>query len=260
MRLGIVGATGCLGSALGRRVLDSGLVPASDLVLLNRSGARPDYHGGIGVTWASGLPDLVDRADVVVLSVRPEDYAGLALIAPDRLVISFMAGVPLAALAPTTGRIVRAMPNAAAERGRSYTPWLAGQGVTQADRVLVRALLAAIGTEDEVDEEHHIDLLTALSGSGAAYPALMAAAMLAQARAAGLPEQVARHAVEAVVCDGADLLRGRVEAAAALVATYRAYRGTTAAGLDAAEAGGFTRAVEEALQAGAAKAARMTSA
>ena len=257
MRLGIVGATGWLGSALGRRVLDTGLVPPSDLVLLNRSGPRPEYHGRTDVTWAPNLADLVARAEVVVLSVRPEDLPGLALSAPDRLVVSFLAGVPLAALAPTGGRVVRAMPNAAAERGRSYTPWLAGAKVTQADRALVRALLSTIGTEDEVRDESHIDLLTALSGSGAAYPALMAAAMLAHAEAAGLPEQIARHAVEAVVCDGADLLRGRIETAPELLHAYRAYRGTTEAGLDAAEASGFSRAIDEALRAATAKATGM---
>jgi pyrroline-5-carboxylate reductase len=169
-----------------------------------------------------------------------------------------MAGVPLAALEATTGgRTVRAMPNAAAERGASYTPWLAGGAVTRDDRTFLRALLARIGTEDEVTREADIDLLTALSGSGAAYPALMAAAMLDQARASGLTEPVARRAVEAAICDGAEMLRGRIEAAPELVETYRAYRGTTAAGLDAAEERGFSKAIAAALEAGTAKAGRM---
>lgn len=257
MRIGIIGGTGWLGSALGRRVLDCGLVAAPDLVLLNRSGPRPDYHGRADVTWASDAADLVERVEVVVLSVRPEDYDQFALRAADRLVISFLAGVRMSALSETGGRVVRAMPNAAADLGRSYTPWLAAPDVTQSDRALVRALLATIGTEDEVHDEDHIDILTALSGSGAAYPALMATAMLRQARAQGLPEHIARPAVEAAVCGGADLLRGRIESAPELVAAYRDYRGTTAAGLDAAEAKGFVAAIEAALRAATEKAGRM---
>nr|WP_246849300.1 pyrroline-5-carboxylate reductase dimerization domain-containing protein [Rubellimicrobium arenae] len=255
--MGIVGATGWLGSALRRGVLDAGLVPETDLVLLNRSGPRPDYHGRAHVTWASDLADLVARTDVIVLAVRPQDYAALNLRAPGRLVVSFMAGVPLSALELTGARIVRAMPNGAAALGRSYTPWLAGADVTNADRTFVRVMLAAFGQEDEVASEAQIDLLTALSGSGAAYPALMAAALLGEARAAGLPEPVARRAVEAVVCDGADLLRGRIESAPEMVGTYRAYQGTTAAGLDAAERAGFSAALTSALRAAAAKALRM---
>ena len=206
--------------------------------------------------WASDAADLAARTDGLVLSVRPEDYPALRLRAQDRLIVSLMAGVPLATLASSGGRIVRAMPNAAAETGRSYTPWLAGAGVTAEDRLFVRALLARIGTEDEVPHERDIDLLTALSGSGAAYPALMAEAMLGHARAAGLPEPVARRAVEAAVCDGGAMLRGRIETAPEMLATYRAYRGTTAAGLDAAERAGFAAAIDAALAAATDKARR----
>lgn len=258
-RLGIIGGTGWLGSALGRGVLEAGLVRATDLVLLNRSGSRAAYHGRTDVIWAADPADLVARTEVVVVAVRPEDFAGLRLRAPGRLVVSLMAGVPMTALAGTGGRVVRAMPNGAAELGRSYTPWLADPEVTQADRAVVRALLGTIGTEDEVGTEEQIDYLTGLSGSGAAYPTLMAQAMLAHARAAGLPESVARRAVEAVICDGAEMLRGRIETAPDLVETYRSYRGTTAAGLDAAEEGGFSAAVAAALHAAAEKAKRMWS-
>ncbi|WP_139081263.1 pyrroline-5-carboxylate reductase family protein [Rubellimicrobium roseum] len=63
-------------------------------------------------------------------------------------------------------RVVWAMPNAAAETGRSYRPWLAGRAVIAADRAIVRALLARVGTKDEVRDEGEIDYLTALSGWG----------------------------------------------------------------------------------------------
>ena len=99
--------------------------------------------------------------------------------------------------------------------------------------------------------EAQIDFLTALSGSGAAYPALMAVAMLDAAREAGLDEGVAERAVSAVVCDGAAMLAGRIGDAAAMIEAYRGYRGTTAAGLAAAEAAGFRQAVMSALSAAA---------
>jgi pyrroline-5-carboxylate reductase len=258
MRLGIIGATGWLGGALTRALIAGGLGPATDLVLLNRSGARPAEFDHPRIGWAKDVDDLVARSDAVVLSVRPEDFAALHLRAPGRLVVSLMAGVPLAALEEMIGgRVVRAMPNAAAELNRSYTPWLAGAEVTQEDRAFVRALLVRIGTEDEVRDEGQIDYLTALSGSGAAYPALLAAALLSHAHATGLPDRVALRAVEAVVCDGADLLRTRIGSAPDLVEAYRAYRGTTAAGLDAAEKGGFSDSVASALEAATQKAGRM---
>jgi pyrroline-5-carboxylate reductase len=248
VKIGILGATGWLGSALGAGLLRRGLPPA-DLMLLNRSGPLASYHGRRDVVWARDAADLVDRADVLVVSVRPEDWGGLSFRAPDRLLVSFMACVSMAALAGTGARIVRAMPNAAAEIGRSYTPWLAGPDVTAADRDAVETIVGAIGSGDEVASEAQIDFLTALSGSGAAYPALMAVAMLDAARAAGLDRSVAEQAVSAVVCDGGSQLGGRVGEAAAMLDVYRGYRGATAAGIAAAEAAGFGAAVAAALAA-----------
>ena len=138
MRVGIIGGTGWLGGALGRALIAGGTLALGDLVILNRSGARDDYFGH-RVVWAADLADLVARVDVVVISVRPQDWPGLEMKAAGRLVISFMAGVGMAALPATGGRVVRAMPNAAAEIGASYTPWVAGPGVTAADRARMRA-------------------------------------------------------------------------------------------------------------------------
>ena len=257
MKTGIIGATGWLGSALGAGLLSRGIVQPGDLVLLNRSGPRPDYHGHADVIWARDVADLVARSEVVVVSVRPEDWPGLDLRAEGRLVLSFMAGINGAALARCGGRIVRAMPNAAAEIGASYSPFWAADGVSGADRDTVRRLLSAIGTTDELEAEAQIDLMTALPGSGAAYPALMAVAMAGFMRAQGVADAIAWRAAEAAVIGGARLLEGRITEAPALLAAYRDYRGTTAAGLDAAESAGFSRAIEAALDAAADKARRM---
>ncbi|WP_347138411.1 pyrroline-5-carboxylate reductase dimerization domain-containing protein [Paracoccus sp. SSK6] len=258
MRLGIIGATGWLGSALGGRLLSLGIVSPGDLVLANRSGARGDYHGH-RVRWARDGAELAALSDVIVVSVRPEDWPALSLRAEGRLVLSFMAGVGADRLASCGGRIVRAMPNAAAGIGASYSPWWADGGVTDEDRRTVTAILSAIGTSDEIAEEAQIDLMTALPGSGAAYPALMAVAMARFMTDRGVPEAIAWRATEAAVCGGAAMLAGRIADAPALLAAYRDYRGTTAAGLDAAEAGGFSAAIRSALEAATKKAQAMAA-
>ena len=253
MRVGLIGATGWLGSALGQHLLASGVLPAQALVLLNRSGPRTDYHGH-RPHWARDVAELVALSDVIVVSVRPQDWQGLALQAPGKLVISFMAGVGADLLAGSGARIVRAMPNAAAEIGRSYSPFWAGPGVTDADRDAVRRILCAIGDTDELPDEAQIDLMTALPGSGAAYPALMAVAMAEFMTRRGVPETIAWRATEAAVCGGAAMLAGQPQRARDLVAAYRDYRGTTAAGIEAAIAAGFPGAVERALEAATDKA------
>ncbi|MFC3057709.1 pyrroline-5-carboxylate reductase family protein [Paenirhodobacter populi] len=253
MRIGIIGATGWLGSALGGRLLASGHAPGN-LILLNRSGPRADYHGYPDVVWARDVDELAAASDLIVLSIRPEDWAALKLHAPDRLVVSFMAGVGIDRLAPCGARIVRAMPNAAAEIGASYSPWVAGPGVTDADRAAVTRLLSVIGTSDELTGESQIDLMSAVPGSGAAYPALLALAIIGFLRDRGITEDIAIRAAEAVVCDGARLLKGQVGQSAEMIAAYLDYQGTTAAGIHAARDAGFTESITAALTAATAKA------
>lgn len=259
MRVGIIGATGWLGSALGGRLLSQGMLGPDGLVLLNRSGPRVDYHGHADVTWAGGVDELVAASDLVVISVRPQDWGALELRAPGRLLVSFMAGVGLDRLAACGGRVVRAMPNAAAEIGQSYSPWLAGPGVTETDRKVVRWLLSAIGTEDELQDERHLDVMTAAPGSGAAYPALMAVALADYMRGQGIPDAIAWRAAEAVVCGGSQLLAGRIGDAPQTVRAYLDYRGTTAAGINAAETAGFSSSLHAAMTAAVAASRRMAA-
>ncbi|MFZ1471223.1 MAG: pyrroline-5-carboxylate reductase dimerization domain-containing protein [Paracoccaceae bacterium] len=255
MRVGIIGGTGWLGGALGRALIARAVVSAGDLVILNRSGARE--YSCHPVVWAADLADLVARVDVVVISVRPGDWPALGLIAPGRLVISFMAGVDMAALAACGGRVVRAMPNAAAEVAASYTPWVAGPRVTAADRASVARVLGAIGPQEELPDEGQITLMTALSGAGPAFPALMATAMLRFLTDRGVAAETAARAVDGTVCASARLLEGRMAEAPAMVQTFIDYAGTTCAGLQAAEAAGFSQALQEGLQAAVEKALLM---
>lgn len=254
-KVGIIGATGWLGQALGLHLLARGVVAPSDLVLLNRSGPSAAYDAWPDVTWARDVAQMQDECATIILSVRPEDFPVSGFAPCDHLLISFMAVHRLAslrALAPKA-RIVRAMPNGGASDGQSFTPWVADD-LPPEDESWTRRILSAFGTEDRVQTEDQLDILTAISGSGPAYPAMLARAMLNAARGFGLPEDIARRAVESVVCGSAEGLRGRVDGAGDVVEAMRAYRGITAAGIDAATGAGFEGAVDAALAAAVARA------
>lgn len=251
MKLGILGATGWLGQALGERLISQGLWRAEDLLLANRSGPRG--YQGQPVTWGS-VAEVCDGADVIVIAVRPEDFPPDGFQAGDKLVISFMTVWTLAKLSRVapSARIVRCMPNGAAPEGRSYTPWLGD--VSEADAALVTQVLSAMGEVVRLATEDQLDYMAALPGSGMAYPALMAQAMLSHARTFGLPDAVAARAVEAVVSEAAAGLRGRMGELQAILDVYLGYRGVTAAGIDAA-APGIEKAIHAALDAAYGKAA-----
>jgi pyrroline-5-carboxylate reductase len=83
--------------------------------------------------------------------------------------------------------------------------------------------------------------------------------MLTHAVARGLDPELARRAVEGVVCDASRLLANQATTPAATVRTFVDYRGTTAAGLTAMMEGGFSDAVHAGLTAAADAANKMSS-
>jgi pyrroline-5-carboxylate reductase len=247
-RIGIVGGNGWIGGALARALVEAGVAPASRLTLSCRS-APPDWLPE--ATWTRDNQALADASDIVVLSVRPQDWPRVGLVAPGKLVISVMAGIPLAHLAAGTGatRLVRALPNAGAEVRRSYTPWAASAAVTDADRAAVRAIFDACGTGDEVPREADIDYLTGHSGTGPAYPALLATAMIRDAVAHGIAEEVALRATLGVLVATGRIFETTGENPADTVAAFVDYRGVTAAAIEAMRAAGFDDAVAAGLAA-----------
>ncbi|MGZ2487490.1 pyrroline-5-carboxylate reductase [Rhizobium pisi] len=248
LRIGIIGGSGWLGGAIAASILDAGLVDSQNLSLSYRSAPPSRFPNSF---WTSDNQELADRSDVILLSVRPDDWRPLAVDAGGKLVISVMAGIRLTALSERhkTGRVVRALPNAAAEVGKSYTPWIAARDVTQDDRAVVRAIFEACGAQDEVARESDIDYLTGLSGSGPAFPALLAAAMMRDAVAQGLPAEIARRAVNTVISGAGRLLERHDGSPDDVVQTFLGYRGTTAAAIEGMRVAGFDASVAGGLSA-----------
>ncbi|EJZ18944.1 putative pyrroline-5-carboxylate reductase [Rhizobium sp. Pop5] len=244
----MIGGSGWLGGAIAGSILDAGLVDSQNLSLSYRGEPPSRFPNAF---WTADNQELADRSDVILLCVRPDDWHPLAVDAGGKLVISVMAGIRLAALAERhkTGRVVRALPNAAAEVAKSYTPWIAARDVTQDDRAVIRAIFEACGTQDEVARESDIDYLTGLSGSGPAFPALLAAAMMRDAVARGLPAEVARRAVNTVISGAGRLLERHDESPGDVVQTFLGYRGTTAAAIEGMRAAGFDASVADGLSA-----------
>ncbi|MGO2770561.1 pyrroline-5-carboxylate reductase dimerization domain-containing protein [Pseudomonas sp. Y136_2_1_1] len=243
--IGIIGGTGWLGRSIATALLDSGFVGPESLILSSRSGELKGAEGSLAsVQVTDDNQRLVGLSDVVILSVRPEDLAAVKIDLADTLLVSLVAGVSLHDIALHSGarRVVRAMPNAALELRTSYTPWLANEQVDGPDKILVQRLFETCGEADEVFSENDLDYLTALSGTGPSYPALLAKALYDGAIAQGLSETVARRAVTGVVVHASQLI-SETRGFEALLDTLVGYRGVSAAGIQGMTAGGLAASV-----------------
>ena len=245
--IGIISGGGWLGSAIARALLASGRATRDSLTCSYRSAIPADAPD---CRWTRDNVELVAASQVVILSLRPGDWLGVGLDLRGRLVISVMAGVPVADIRHRSGatRIARALPNAAAAIGQSYTPFFLASD-DPADDGRLTSIFATCGLVDRAESEDHIDYFTAMSGSGEAFPALLAQAMIADAKARDIPPDIAERAGRQVLIGAGRMLEQHGRPPAEVVQGFVDYAGTTAAGINAMRAHGFDEAVRAGLQA-----------
>src|SRR5690348_14579824 len=223
-----------------------------------RADARDELARDFGVRTFSDNADAVVGAGCVVLAVKPQMMRKVCeqLAEPLRetrpLLISIAAGVRIEQLERWLGAhlaIVRCMPNTPALIGAGAAGLCANARVGAAQRALAERILNAAGIARWIEDESHMDVVTALSGSGPAYFFLLVEAMEDAAVELGLPRATARAlAVQTCMGAGRMLAEGN-ESAATLRARVTSPQGTTQAALDAFAQGNLRELVRRAMTA-----------
>lgn len=260
-KLGVIGGGGWLGKALLLPSLADGVIAGEALTVSSRGGNVEGFAPWPAVRQTKDNAELARNADVVMLSVRPQDLDAITLDLSDKLIISVMAMVSLDDLATRfkAHRIIRAMPNAAAQKRLSFTPWLASPDATDADCAFTERFFNASGQTQQVTTEAELDYFTALTGSGPAFLAAFADAMISDAVIKGIGRGIAERAVRQLFLGGGVLLADSQQAPAEIVQTFLDYAGTTAAGLEAMAAADIRKPIVRGLTAAAARAAAGTN-
>jgi pyrroline-5-carboxylate reductase len=167
-----------------------------------RADRRSELISTYGISTVEDNASAVEKADVVVLAIKPQMLARIgAEIAPalkrGKLVISIIAGATTTALANALGhdQIVRSMPNTPAQLGHGMTVWYAMPKVSRAQKDQARVLIGSLGHQLEVDDEKLVAMATAVSGTGPTYVFLVMEALIDAAVHLGFPRHVAHDLV-----------------------------------------------------------------
>ena len=230
---------GNMGQALVRGWLAKGRAAATIRVVDPVPTARA-VAAQLGVSARADFGDVASaRADVIVLAVKPTQLAAVLPVcagqaAPDAVFLSIAAGKTLAALTAGLGRaaVVRAMPNTPAAIGEGITALVASPAVNAAQRALCTELLAAVGAVAWVDDERHMDAVTAVSGSGPAYVFLLIECLEQAGRDLGLDAALAKQLALATVAGAGAYAAAADAEPAELRRRVTSPNGTTQAALD----------------------------
>ncbi|ADC63800.1 pyrroline-5-carboxylate reductase [Allochromatium vinosum] len=162
---------------------------------------RHALQASLGVRALATNAEALAGAETLVLCVKPQLAASVcAELAPlldgqRPLIVSVMAGVPEQTLQRWLGAslpIVRAMPNTPAMVQTGAIGLHASPEVDAEGRNRAETILRAVGLVRWVEDESHIDAVTAISGSGPAYFFLFMEALEQAAIELGLDGETAR--------------------------------------------------------------------
>ena len=256
--IAILGA-GRLGESLVRALLTSGWRSSEQLAVTTRHPERAEAMAErYGVKAGTSNADAVAGANLIVIAVKPQDIAEvLAEIAPvvthDQVVLSVAAGVTTAFIESHLGdgaKVVRAMPNAPALVHEGIAAIAAGRSAGEADLELAEEALTHVGAVVRVAEDD-LDAVTALSGSGPAYFALLAEAMIEAGLLLGLSRDVSTRLVVQTMFGSALLLRDEQIHPVELRETVTSPGGTTTRAIGELERAGVRAAFLNAISAAA---------
>jgi pyrroline-5-carboxylate reductase len=240
--------------------------------LLRRKLARPEnlrasdtrverveeLHGKYGVQPFTDNNQAAEKADVVVLSVKPQRLTEVLgnlkeAVPADAVVLSIVAGATIDKISKGLKHtaVVRSMPNTPAQIGEGITVWIASPTVSEPQKETARTILGAFGEEVNVDDENYLDMATALSGTGPAYVFIFMEAMIDAGVHMGFSRRVSEQLVVQTLKGSVDYYEAINQKASVHVAALKnqvtSPGGTTAEALYYLEKAGFRTAISRAI-------------
>ena len=213
-RVTVLGA-GTIGEALISGLLSGGWRNPDEIVATGRREERiEELREKLGIEATLSNADAVAGAALIVIAVKPQDFDVLldeiaTAVAAEQTVLSVAAAIPTSAIETRLAKgvpVVRAMPNAPATIHEGIAGMCAGAHADEAHLALAEEALRHLGGVVRVPEPY-MDAVTAVSGSGPAYFALLSEAMIEAGILLGLGRDVTTQLVVQTMLGTAKLLR-----------------------------------------------------
>jgi pyrroline-5-carboxylate reductase len=254
-RIAILGA-GKIGESLIAGLLLSGWRKPDEIVATARGEAHREALAEThGIEATASNRDAVQGAGTVVIAVKPQDIEGLlselkGAVAPDQTVISIAAAIPTALIERQLDGVpvVRAMPNTPAAVHEGMAGIAPGSHAEEQHMAEAEEVLSHLGRVVRV-EESYMDAVTAVSGSGPAYFALLAESMIEAGILLGLSREISTELVVQTMLGTAKLLRDGGMHPVELREMVTSPGGTTIAAIRELEQAGVRAAFLNAIQA-----------
>jgi len=239
MKIAVIGA-GKMGLSFSKSFLKFELIKPQNLHLITRNHlnkskileAFPDSQ----VSSFDEIKEL--EADLIIIAVKPQDFSFVAQNLPFRIpekamVLSIMAGISIEKIQENLNHnlVVRAMPNSPTLLGMGITGYTAAEGISFNQLIQVERLMNSTGRSVYLEEEHLLDGVTALSGSGPAYFYYIVDAMIKAGTEMGIDENLSKLFVKQTMLGAYHLINNSEKSLEDLIKDVASKGGTTEAAL-----------------------------
>ncbi|MGH2830432.1 MAG: pyrroline-5-carboxylate reductase [Actinomycetota bacterium] len=266
------GMLGILGGGKMAEALLSGLLrsgwrsPHEVVVTVRRQERANELQSKYGVAVSLDNAATVSGCEIALIAVKPQDMEGLLeqirpAARPDHLLISVAAGIPTAYIEkrlPEGVPVVRAMSNVPALVDEAMTVVSPGSHASEKHLAVAEEIWSHVGRVLRLAEKH-LDAITATSGSGPAYFALLAEAMIDACILLGLSRDVATELIVQTMLGSAKLLRESKMHPVELREMVTSPGGTTISAIRELENAGVRAAFLNAIHAAAMRAEELAS-
>lgn len=192
--------------------------PADNIWVSNPSAGKLEkMQSELGVNTSHDNLEVVNAADVIVLSVKPQLMADVCGHLKDnidnladKLIITIAAGIRMPKYRQYLGddiTIVRVMPNTPSLVGQGMSGLVAEDSVTETNKQYVTEVFNGVGDTLWVSDEDQLDILGAVAGSGPAYFFEFMDSLAKGAEALGFDPEKARAMVQQTCLGAAQMAK-----------------------------------------------------
>lgn len=243
---------GNMGGAIARALHAT---PEFSVTLIEPEDVKRREFAVLGIPTFATLAEGENAAHAILLAVKPQQFPSILeelktarQLETAPLLISIMAGIPIAALQQITPNVVRAMPNLPAIIHESMSV-LCAPTLDAPAKALAESIFAAIGKTAWVKEEEQLHAVTAISGSGPAYLFAFMEALATTAEQHGLEAEQAKIMIAQTMLGASLLASESPDSFANLRAQVTSKGGTTEAALATLKKAKFQDVIAEAVDA-----------
>ena len=239
MKIAVLGA-GKMGVSFSKSFLKYELIKPENLQLITR---KTEKKAILATEFPNSVISSFDElqsieADLIILAVKPQDFPFVAqnlpfTISEKTLVFSIMAGISIDKIQANLNHklVVRAMPNSPTLLGMGITGYTAADGISFNQLIQVERLINTTGRSVYLEEEHLLDGVTALSGSGPAYFYYILDAMIKAGVEMGIDENLSKLFVKQTMLGAYHLVNNSDKSLEELIKDVASKGGTTEAAL-----------------------------